>query len=105
MGSPRVAGSKTGLRQGNLDGPDLPEKAGLTLRPKPMRINKFLAACGLGSRRKVEEIVRAGRVRVNGAPVLDLSTFVEPDRDRVQVDGKPVALPGQFTYYLLHKPE
>src|SRR5258706_12967233 len=70
-----------------------------------MRINKFLAAGGLGSRRKVEEIVRDGRVTVNGAVVVDLSTFVDRGRDRVTVDGRPMALPGQFTYYLLHKPE
>ena len=70
-----------------------------------MRINKFLAACGLGSRRKVEEIVRAGRVSVNGARVEDLSTTIEPRRDHVLVDGRPVSLPKGLTYYLLNKPE
>jgi len=70
-----------------------------------MRINKFLAACGLGSRRKVEEIVLAGRVTLNGSPVTDLSTFVEPGRDRVTVDGRAARLPAGHTYYLLHKPE
>ena len=70
-----------------------------------MRINKFLAACGLGSRRKVEEIVRAGRVAVNGAKVVDLSTIVEPRRDQVMVDGRRVSLPHGLTYYLLNKPE
>jgi 23S rRNA pseudouridine2605 synthase len=70
-----------------------------------MRINKFLAACGLGSRRKVEEIVLAGRVTVNGNQITDLSTFVEPGRDRVMVDGRAARLPEGHTYYLLHKPE
>ncbi len=70
-----------------------------------MRINKFLAACGLGSRRKVEELVLAGRVAVNGSRVSDLSTFVEPGRDSVTVDGRAARLPAGHTYYLLHKPE
>ena len=70
-----------------------------------MRINKFLAACGLGSRRKVEEIVLAGRVTVNGSRISDLSTFIEPGRDRVIVDGRAARLPEGHTYYLLHKPE
>ena len=70
-----------------------------------MRINKFLAACGLGSRRKVEEIVLARCVSVNGSVVTDLSTFIEPDRDRVMVDGRAARLPESHTYYLLHKPE
>lgn len=71
----------------------------------PMRINKFLAASGLGSRRNVEEIVLAGRVTVNGNRITDLSTFIEPGRDRVTVDGRAVRLPEGHTYYLLHKPE
>src|SRR5262245_37677053 len=70
-----------------------------------MRINKFLAGCGLGSRRKVEEIILAGRVTVNGSRVTDLSTFIEPERDRVTVDGRVARLPEGHTYYLLHKPE
>lgn len=70
-----------------------------------MRLNKFLASCGVGSRRACDALISAGRVRVNGAPVSALATFVEPGRDTVAVDGRRVTLPAASTYYLLHKPE
>jgi 23S rRNA pseudouridine2605 synthase len=70
-----------------------------------MRINKFLAACGLGSRRATEALVERGRVRLNGEPVVALATYVEPRTDTVTVDGRRVAPPAAPTYYLLHKPE
>jgi 23S rRNA pseudouridine2605 synthase len=70
-----------------------------------MRINRFLAACGLGSRRAAEALVAAGRVQLNGEPVAALATYVEPRVDRVTVDGRRVAPPAVPTYYLFHKPE
>jgi pseudouridine synthase len=70
-----------------------------------MRLNQFLAACGLGSRRNAESLIISGRVAVNGALVHDLATFVEPGKDAVTVDGKRVKPPQGHTYYLLHKPE
>ena len=57
------------------------------LVPK-MRINRALAKLGYGSRRLVEELVRAGKVRVNGAVVTDLATQVDPERDRITVAGR-----------------
>lgn len=54
-----------------------------------MRLNRFLAICGLGSRRGCEQIVLDGRVMVNGQRVKSLATVVE-DGDQVSVDGKPV---------------
>lgn len=71
---------------------------------EPLRINRFLARCGLGSRRAVESLVREGRVRVNDAAVTDLSRRVDPDRDRVTVDGKPVQPVAVGTVLVLHKP-
>lgn len=56
-----------------------------------MRINRYLASAGLGSRRSCEELVRDGKVRVNGSVVEDLATRVEDD-DRVTVSGRPVHL-------------
>jgi 23S rRNA pseudouridine2605 synthase len=66
-----------------------------------MRLNAYLARTGVASRRGADELIRAGRVRVNGE-VASLGTFVEA-RDRVEVDGHPVQ-PEPLTYVLLHKP-
>ena len=66
-----------------------------------MRLNAYLARAGVVSRRKADELIRAGRVTVNGEPG-QLNTFVER-RDRVEVDGEEVAAQ-QLAYVLLHKP-
>ncbi len=66
-----------------------------------MRLNAYLARAGVASRRGADELIKAGRVRVNGAPG-ELNTFVGA-RDRVEVDGRPVA-PQRLAYVLLHKP-
>ena len=66
-----------------------------------MRLNAYLARAGIASRRGAEELIRAGRVRVNGK-VAGLATFVKP-RDSVEVDGARVE-PEPLTYVLLHKP-
>lgn len=66
-----------------------------------MRLNAWLARAGVASRRKADELIKAGRVTVNGRPG-QLNTFVEPG-DRVEVDGAAVA-PQQLAYVLLHKP-
>jgi pseudouridine synthase len=68
-----------------------------------MRINKFLALCRLGSRRGAEEIITAGRVKVNGAVVTDLATDIA-EADTVTVDGKPVAAQTEKVYIMLNKP-
>ena len=66
-----------------------------------MRINAYLAGAGISSRRRAEELIRAGRVRVNGEEA-GLATFVERG-DHVEVDGKPVE-PESLAYVLLNKP-
>ena len=66
-----------------------------------MRLNAYLARAGIASRRKADELIKAGRVRVNGEPG-QLNTFVEP-ADRVEVDGEEVR-PQRLAYVLLHKP-
>jgi 23S rRNA pseudouridine2605 synthase len=66
-----------------------------------VRLNAYLARAGVASRRGAEELIRAGRVRVNG-DVAGLATFVEPS-DLVELDGRPLA-PEPLTYVLLHKP-
>ena len=66
-----------------------------------MRLNAYIARAGVSSRRGAEELIRAGRVRVNGE-VADLATFVEAS-DRVELDGRPL-VPEPLAYVLLHKP-
>jgi 23S rRNA pseudouridine2605 synthase len=66
-----------------------------------MRLNAYLARAGVASRRKADELIKARRVTVNGEPG-QLNTFVG-ERDRVEVDGRPVAKQG-LAYVLLHKP-
>jgi 23S rRNA pseudouridine2605 synthase len=67
----------------------------------PVRVNRYLASTGLGSRRAVEDVIRAGRVTVNGA-VADLATRVS-EGDDVRVDGAPVQPEAPVTV-LLNKP-
>lgn len=69
-----------------------------------MRINRALAAAGVSSRRGAEELVRAGRVRLNGQVVADLATQVDPRRDKLTLDGKPLKLTEQHVYFVYHKP-
>jgi 23S rRNA pseudouridine2605 synthase len=66
-----------------------------------VRLNAYLARAGVASRRGADELIRAGRVRVNGQ-VAGLATFVERS-DRVELDGRPLA-PEPLVYILLHKP-
>jgi pseudouridine synthase len=66
-----------------------------------MRLNAYLARSGISSRRGADELIRAGRVQVNGE-VADFATFVGA-RDRVEVNGRAVE-PQALTYVLLHKP-
>ena len=66
-----------------------------------MRLNAYLARAGVASRRAADELIKAGRVTVNGAPG-QLNTFVQ-SHDRVEVDGTPVSLQ-RLAYVLLNKP-
>lgn len=67
------------------------------------RIQKILAAAGFGSRRACEELVLDGRVSVNGVIRRELPVVVDPARDRVAVDGRPVRAQ-RMVYFLLNKP-
>ena len=68
------------------------------------RLQKVLAHAGVGSRRAVEEMIAAGRVRVNGARAV-LGRRIDPEKDKVEVDGSPIPLRTELVYYLLNKPE
>lgn len=68
------------------------------------RLQKALARAGVASRRQSEEMIRAGRVCVNGTVVTEMGLRVDPATDRIEVDGQPVRPPAAFVYYMLHKP-
>ena len=69
-----------------------------------IRLNKLLAERGLGARRKCDELISSGVVRVNGEVVTELGTRVEPERDRVEVRGRPLPQAQRPIVYMLHKP-
>lgn len=67
------------------------------------RLQKLLSACGVGSRRAMEEWITNGRVTVNGQ-VARLGDKADPDRDEICVDGVPLRPEGERVYLMLHKP-
>lgn len=70
----------------------------------PMRLQKFLSRAGVCSRRQGEALMAAGRVTVNGQVVTTPGAVVDPQKDRVAVDGRVVALETELVYLILHKP-
>ena len=68
-----------------------------------MRINKYIASAGVTSRRKADELIEAGKVKVNGVVMTSLGYHVE-DGDVVEVQGSVVKPANKFVYYLLNKP-
>jgi len=70
---------------------------------KHMRINKYLATCGLCSRRKAEEYITAGKVKINGQVVTNLATDIS-EFDKVEVGGRKENLPDEKLYYMVNKP-
>jgi 23S rRNA pseudouridine2605 synthase len=69
------------------------------------RLQKIIAASGVASRRKAEELIAAHRVTLNGEVVTELGTKADPDRDKISVDGTPLPGREQFLYFALHKPK
>jgi pseudouridine synthase len=67
-----------------------------------VRLQKIMAAAGVASRRRAEELIRAGRVSVNGA-IASLGATADPDEDEISVDGCPVVAEPR-AYWILHKP-
>lgn len=67
------------------------------------RLQKLISSAGLASRRAAEEMIKAGRVTVNGAPA-ELGASADPDADEILVDGEPLRLPEHRRYIVLHKP-
>ena len=69
------------------------------------RLQKIIAAAGIASRRKAEQLITAGRVLVNGTPVMELGAKADPEHDHIRVDGKLLQPPERFSYYVLNKPK
>ena len=70
-----------------------------------MRINKYIASCGIASRRKAEELILENRVKVNGNLINELSFQINEKKDKVEVDGKLIGLEEKLVYIMLNKPE
>src|SRR3974377_863258 len=68
------------------------------------RLQKFLSRAGVVSRRAAEDLILEGKVTVNGRVGTELGVKVDPDKDRVQVEGKKVGLPPPPVTFMLHKP-
>jgi pseudouridine synthase len=68
------------------------------------RLQKILSRAGIASRRKAEQIIREGRVTVNGAAITELGSKADLERDHVKVDGKLLRIPHHLICLALHKP-
>lgn len=75
------------------------------MKKHTIRINKFLVLCGLGSRRKVEDLITGGRVKINGDAVMNLAYQVDPSNDTVVVNKKNVKPFSKYYYMMLNKPK
>ena len=69
-----------------------------------MRLNKFLASAGIDSRRNCDQIILDGRVSVNGQVIKTLGVIIDPIKDSVSVDNKPIKVKDDFVYLMLNKP-
>ncbi|MFH1145209.1 MAG: pseudouridine synthase [Candidatus Eisenbacteria bacterium] len=81
-----------------------PGESGQNAGGPGMRLNRYLALCGIASRRQAMAIVFSGRVTINGEVVLDPGRRVEGAADRVAVDGERVQPPRKWYYLAFHKP-
>ncbi|MGI6084491.1 MAG: pseudouridine synthase [Acetivibrionales bacterium] len=68
-----------------------------------IRLQKYIAQCGVASRRHAEELIRAGRVKVNGEIISEMG-FRVSDKDRIEVDGKLIKKEKELIYIMLNKP-
>ncbi|MBI5464119.1 MAG: rRNA pseudouridine synthase [Ignavibacteriales bacterium] len=70
-----------------------------------IRLNKFLATAGVGSRRGNDKLIASGAVTVNGETVMELGTKVDPSRDKIFVHGQQIVLQDRLVYVVLNKPK
>lgn len=72
---------------------------------EPVRLQKFLSMAGFCSRRKGETYITQGKVKVNGRTITELGTKIDPDVDRVEIDGQILQLQQKRIYIALNKPK
>jgi 23S rRNA pseudouridine2605 synthase len=82
----------------------VPHRAGSGAQGMQERLQKIIAAAGIASRRKAEELIAAGRVQVNGQTVTELGSKADPVHDHIRVDGKLLHGAERPRYYVLNKP-
>lgn len=70
-----------------------------------MRLNKYLAQAGIASRRKCDDLILAGFVKVNGKTIDRVGVVIDENKDKVTFKGRPVTIRKHFTYILLNKPK
>ena len=75
----------------------------MMMAEEKVRLQKFMSECGVASRRKSEELIESGKVRVNGA-VASLGDKINPKKDTVTVSGKKIVKQKEHKYIMLHKP-
>lgn len=70
-----------------------------------MRINKYIASCGICSRRAAEDLVKDGKIKINGKTTTDLATEIDEYNDTVTLDGRKISLVSRFIYIMFNKPK
>jgi 23S rRNA pseudouridine2605 synthase len=81
------------------------EREDSRVHQEALRLNRYLALAGVGSRRKNDELILSGVVKVNGKVVRELGVKIDPISDRVTVRGLPVAIQSKSYYLLFNKPK
>ncbi len=81
------------------------KKTSSAVKDGRIRLNKFLAECGIASRRGADQIIGEGQITINGKKVYELGIKVNPKEDRILYKGKPLTQQTQFVYYAFNKPK
>ena len=69
-----------------------------------IRLQKYIADCGIASRRKAEELIKQGKIKINGQIVTELGTKINPQKDVVLYNDKQIQNDNKYVYILLNKP-
>ncbi len=80
-------------------------KTGTNNKTSLIRLNKYISQSGVASRRKADELIEAGSVKLNGKTTYELGLKVDPYKDKITVKGKPLQLTKEKVYYIFNKPK